>query len=53
MLLEWTAALELFARGQVKAVMPIIACDEDGTEFPWDLPKARGAGIAVFSHRLA
>jgi hypothetical protein len=38
-LLEWAAALELYARGQVKAVMPIIACDEDGNEFSWGLPK--------------
>lgn len=39
-LLEWIAALELFARSQVKAVMPIIACDEDGNEFKWNLPKS-------------
>ena len=39
-LLEWVAALELFARSQVKAVMPIIACDEGGNEFRWNLPKA-------------
>lgn len=38
MLLEWTAALELFARKQVKAIMPIIACDDDGSEFSWVLP---------------
>jgi hypothetical protein len=38
-LLEWTAALELFARKHVKAVMPIIACDETGNEFSWALPK--------------
>ena len=39
-LLEWIAALELFGRRGVKAVMPIIACDEDGNEFKWHLPKS-------------
>eukprot|EP01045_Picozoa_sp_COSAG04_P006138 COSAG04_NODE_298_length_17490_cov_10.214249_3_plen_172_part_00 len=38
-LLEWAAALELYTRKQVKAVMPIIACEEDGTDFSWGLPK--------------
>ena len=38
-LLEWTAALELFSRHEVKAIMPIIACSEDGSEFSWGLPK--------------
>ena len=38
-LLEWTATLELFSRQEVKAVMPIIACSEDGSEFAWGLPK--------------
>ena len=39
-LLEWAAALELYARGHVKAVMPIIAGDADGTDFSWGLPAA-------------
>jgi hypothetical protein len=38
-LLEWTAALELYSRHEVKAVMPIIACSEDGSSFSWGLPK--------------
>jgi hypothetical protein len=38
-LLEWTAALELFSRQEIKAVMPIIACSEDGAGFSWGLPK--------------
>ena len=38
-LLEWTAALELFSRHEVKAVMPIIACSEDGSSFSWGLSK--------------
>lgn len=38
-LLEWTAALELYSRKEVKAVMPIIACSDDGTGFSWGLPK--------------
>ena len=39
-LLEWTAALELFSRQEVKAILPIIACSEDGSIFSWGLPKA-------------
>jgi hypothetical protein len=39
-LLEWTAALELLARKHVKAVMPVIACDETGTGFSWGLSKS-------------
>ena len=32
-LLEWIAALELYSSKQVKAIMPIITCDESGGEF--------------------
>jgi hypothetical protein len=38
-LLEWTAGLELFARDEVRAIIPIIACDDSGEEFSWSLPK--------------
>jgi hypothetical protein len=38
-LLEWIAALELHERGAVRAIIPIIACDETGNDFSWGLPK--------------
>ena len=38
-LLEWTAGLELLARNHMKAVMPIIACEQGGGEFSWTLPE--------------
>eukprot|EP01047_Picozoa_sp_COSAG01_P031101 COSAG01_NODE_2193_length_8183_cov_3.620609_4_plen_433_part_00 len=38
-LLEWMTALELQCRGQVKAIIPIIACDDSGEGFSWTLPK--------------
>lgn len=38
-LLEWTAALELNARGQLQAIIPVIACDESDIMFDWGLPR--------------
>ena len=38
-LLEYMAALELFQRNHVKAIMPVIApSDGSGNEFDWNLP---------------
>lgn len=37
-LLEWAAAVELNARGQLQAVIPVIVCDDDDTGFNWGLP---------------
>ena len=42
-LLEWTAMLELYNRAELMAVMPIIACSQDGSEFSWGLPRTLGA----------
>ena len=37
MLLEWMAAVELQTRGNIKAIMPVIIGDEDGSDFQWSL----------------
>ena len=36
-LLEWMGALELCSRGQVKAILPVIAAGVDGQSFSWAL----------------
>jgi hypothetical protein len=38
-LLEWMVGLELHARDDMRAIIPVIACDDSGEEFSWGLPK--------------
>lgn len=42
------AAVELHSRHQIKAIMPVIVGDEDGTEFSWSLTQR----LANMEHRL-
>jgi hypothetical protein len=39
-LMEWIAALEMHARGDLQAIIPIIACDDEGNAFSFSLPKS-------------
>eukprot|EP01047_Picozoa_sp_COSAG01_P070494 COSAG01_NODE_10699_length_2102_cov_1.269096_2_plen_107_part_00 len=47
-LLEWIAALELEARGDLQAIIPVIACDDEGNAFSFSLPKDLSGCVECF-----